>query len=109
MLGVVKCIAVVLLGMSLSYPAEALSATADTQKKPPAAETKKETPRSDRVDLNSASLNELKAVPGMTEANAKKIIDGRPYARRRDLLAKKVLDQESYDKVKERVYTKRTK
>jgi len=75
---------------------------ADTTKTP-APETKKTTPRTDRLDINTASPDQLKTIRGINEAQAKKIIDGRPYKRRGDLVTKKVLPQETYDKIKDQI------
>ena len=104
MTSLLKLALVLFLSIMFQFPAAARAA--DMEKKP--AAPGKDAQRGDRVDLNSASLNELKSIRGLTEAQAKKIVDGRPYARRRDLVTKKVMDQETYDKIKDRVYTKRS-
>ena len=71
---------------------------ADTTKKP--SETKNVPSRTDRLDINTASPDQLKAIRGLSEAQAKKIIEGRPYKRRNELVSKKILPQEIYDKIK---------
>lgn len=53
------------------------------------------------LDLNTASLDELKMVPGVNEATAKKIVENRPYARTDELITKKVLSKPAYDSIKE--------
>jgi competence protein ComEA len=55
------------------------------------------------LDLNSASLEELRMVPGINEATAKKIVASRPYARADELVTKKVLSKDAYDTIKEHV------
>ena len=55
------------------------------------------------LDLNSASLEELRMVPGINEATAKKIVESRPYARADELITKKVLSKAAYDSIKDHI------
>jgi DNA uptake protein ComE-like DNA-binding protein len=51
------------------------------------------------LDINSASVSELKALPGIGEAYSAKIVAGRPYARKDQLVGKKIIPQATYDKI----------
>jgi competence protein ComEA len=58
------------------------------------------------LDLNTASLDDLKKVPGLKDADAKKITEGRPYSKSSDLVDKKILSPELFDTVKSFVTVK---
>lgn len=58
------------------------------------------------VDLNRAPAAELEALPGIGKALAAKIIGGRPYANKRQLVQRGILTQAVYDKVKDRLIAK---
>jgi competence protein ComEA len=59
--------------------------------------------RDKTVDLNSASKTQLLSLPGITAPKADRMISGRPYASKHELVTKKILSESEYDKIAGRV------
>lgn len=87
-------------------PATPVKAPAKDAAKPDAAKPADKAPAAKEVDLNSATEKELAALPGIGDAIAKKIVAGRPYAKKDQLVSKKIVTQAVYDKFKDSVIAK---
>jgi competence protein ComEA len=58
------------------------------------------------LDINSATESELAALPGVGDAYAKKIVDGRPYKAKDELVSRKIVPETSYKKFSAKVIAK---
>ena len=88
------CIA---LALATPWAAQAQSA------KPTAAPHAAATVATNLIDINSASDDVLKGIPGIGDAYAAKIIGGRPYKAKNDLVSKKIISAVLYAKIKNRI------
>jgi len=75
----------------------------DSKKAAPASKAAAKAAKGDLLDINKATKAELTALPGIGDAYSQKIIDGRPYARKDQLVSKNVVPQATYDKIKDQI------
>jgi competence protein ComEA len=67
------------------------------------------TTKADLIDINSATAEVLKTLPGIGDAYAAAIIKGRPYARKNQLAQKNIIPQATYDKISDKIIAKQKK
>lgn len=71
-----------------------------------AATQEKVAAKTEPLDINTATEDQLKALPGIGDAYSKKIAAGRPYKRKDELVQKKIVPQATYDKIKDQIVAK---
>ena len=92
-------------------PSSTMAPAVPATPKTPAADARSTAaaPKMDTVDINSATAAELRMLPGVSDGDTAKIIRGRPYSDKSQLVSKKVVSEPTYEKIKDHVVARQSK
>jgi competence protein ComEA len=102
-----RVILILIAGMAL-VPGSVNAQTPKAGAKKADAKQAATAPASNLLDINSASEADLKALAGIGDAYAAKIVAGRPYRAKNQLVQKKIIPQATYDKIKDKIIAKQS-
>jgi competence protein ComEA len=91
------------IGFSILLTLPAFAQTGSPSRSPTATTPSATAAKSDLVDINSASAEELDKLPGIGPARAKAIIANRPYNGKDDLTQRKIIPPNIYNQIKDKI------
>ena len=102
------CLALIAALIIFALPVLAQSSGATSGASAPSKSSSKsssatKTSESSKLDINAATADQLKALPGIDAATAQKIIAGRPYHGKNDLVSKNIISKTEYDSIKDQI------
>jgi DNA uptake protein ComE-like DNA-binding protein len=100
-----KLLEAIALAVALAFAFPTVALAKETPSKASQAKAKK----AEKLDINTATQDQLKELPGIGDAYAKKIVEGRPYKAKDELWQRKIIPKSTYDKIKGQVIAHQSK
>ena len=100
---ILRCLCVLLFAGILGAQTGAAATKPQSSANAAASTSKPAEKKSGLLDINTATAEQLDALPGIGPALAKRIIDGRPYKAKSDLVTRKIIPESTYAKIKDQI------
>ena len=99
-------VATLIFSLSPALAEKAISKGGQAGFRTPKAPPQAAAAASDLIDINSANQDVLRSLPGIGDAYSQKIIKGRPYRAKTELVQKNILPEATYNKIKDQIIAK---